>query len=218
MAKSPKSAPAKHSAKARKNAATPKPRGGAAASSKGLATSKAYATLANWLQLAQLRAEKCELKEARVAYAMALTQAKKLGDLRATMEALSGLLRLSAEALDEQAMQQWDAELDALMSSNPKQVPPMAWHCKGAVANHRKQPKLAQRYFHRYLRAVRNEGSDPAQVAKGWTVLTMTLWQRGRLGRAEWLAHEVLRRYEAQSLRGINGIIYLILAIVAERR
>src|SRR5688572_14289793 len=68
-------------------------------------------SIASWLQLGLLRSEKCELQEAFVAYTMALQKAKKLGDLRSTMEALSGLLRLAGEALDENAIERWDCEL-----------------------------------------------------------------------------------------------------------
>src|SRR5206468_8085096 len=118
---------------------------------------KPRSSLQSWLQLAQLRSEKCELKEAQVAYAMALQQAKKEKDLRSTMEAIAGLLRLAAEALDNDAVEHWSAELDDLMTAHPRQIPAMAWHCKGAVASHQKQFKLAQRYFHRYLRAVRRD-------------------------------------------------------------
>jgi tetratricopeptide (TPR) repeat protein len=102
------------------------------------------------------------------------------------------------------------------MATHPRQIPAMAWHCKGAVASYQKQYRLAQRYFHRYLRAVRR---GPAEsVAKGWVMLAITLSNRGRLGRAQWLAEEVLRRYEAESLRGINGVAYLLLGNLAERQ
>jgi len=59
----------------------------------------------NLLQLAQLRAEKCELKEAQLAYTRALQQAKRAHDLKTMMEALAGLLRLAVEALDGQAIE-----------------------------------------------------------------------------------------------------------------
>src|SRR5687767_4944929 len=57
------------------------------------------ATPQSWLQLALLRAEKCELKEAQVAFTRALLQAKKTRALALLMEAIAGLLRLSVEAL-----------------------------------------------------------------------------------------------------------------------
>jgi DNA-binding winged helix-turn-helix (wHTH) protein len=190
------------------------------------ASGKTVATLQNWLQLAQLRSEKCELKEARIAFQMALTQAKKAGELRAMMEALAGLLRLAAEALDEEAVEQWDTELDALMTAHPRQVPPLAWHCKGAVASYHKDNLLAQRFFHRYLKAVRKDPKNACfsqaltqeeLEAKGWMLLAITLGNRGRSRRAQWLAEQILTQYEEKNLRGINGITYLLLGSIAER-
>jgi DNA-binding winged helix-turn-helix (wHTH) protein len=206
----PTRSPAKTSAKAAGSSREAKPK-------PGLKKDSARETVQNWLQLAQLRSEKCELKEARVAYGLALQQAKRVGDLKATMEALSGLLRLAAEALDEEAVREWDQELDALMAAHPRQIPAMAWHCKGAVATYHKQPRLAQRYFHRFLRAVGGARGSEEQVAKGWVMLAITLSQRGRVARAKWLAEEILRRFEARNFRSINGIVYLLLGTLAER-
>ncbi len=172
------------------------------------------------LQMAQLRAEKCELKQAQETFFLAHQVAKKAGDLKSIMEALSGLLRLSVEALDEEAIRKWDSELDRFMKAYPKQIPPMAWYCKGAVARHRSQLLLAQRCFHRYLRSVKNKliQKDDMLIARGWVMMAVLLQQRGRLKRSEWLANELLRRYENLSLRGINGIIYLLLGTLAERQ
>src|SRR5947209_7169463 len=47
-----------------------------------------HSTVQNWLTLGQLRAEKCELAEAKIAFNMALTQAKRHADLRSMMEAI----------------------------------------------------------------------------------------------------------------------------------
>src|SRR5579885_96079 len=78
----------------------------------------------DWLQLAQLRAEKCELGEARANYLEAFQEAKRRADLRGMMEAASGLLRLAGEALDEEAIAKYDRELDQLIRKYPKAVPP----------------------------------------------------------------------------------------------
>jgi DNA-binding winged helix-turn-helix (wHTH) protein len=188
---------------------------------------KTRSTLQNWLQLAQLRSEKCELGEARVAFLMALKIGKRENDFRAIMEALAGLLRLAGEALDEESIRQWDRELDAFMSGYPKQIPPMAWYCKGAIERHRGNTRAAQRHFHRYLRAVRK---DPKQataaqilsgeeaLVRGWAMLAVILWQRGRIRRAQHLATELLRRYEEKNYRTINGILYLLQGNIAEKR
>src|SRR5688572_7442373 len=105
--------------------------------------------VADWLALAQLRAEKCELAEARESYLECLELARSSHDLRGMMESLAGLLRLAGEALDEASIGKYDRELDMLIKKYPGEVPPMAWFCKGFVARTSGKPMLAQRYFHR---------------------------------------------------------------------
>ena len=114
-------------------------------------------TLQNWLLLGQLRSEKCELAEAKIAFAMALKLAKRSEDVRSMMEALAGLLRLAGEALNETEVSQWEAELDELMTEYSRQIPPMAWYCKGYTAHSRRNFLLAQRHFHRYLKTLKKE-------------------------------------------------------------
>ena len=185
----------------------------------------------SWLELGQLRSEKCELKEAHLAYMMALEEAKRTDDLRSMMEALSGLLRLASEAIDEIAVLRWEQELDHLMELHPRHIPAMAWYCKGAIARHRGETLVAQRHFHRYLRQVREtlkrnpNGnafgpliSAEEAIARGWTMLAILLWQRGRTERASHLAHELLKRYEGKKVRGTHGMLYLLIGNIAERR
>ncbi len=171
-----------------------------------------------WLQIAQLRAEKCELREAKTGYFLALQQAKKTKDSKSTMEAIAGLLRLAGEALDEESIEKWDKELGSLMKGHPGQIPPMAFYCRGAVARHRREFMLAQRHFHRYLRAARQESKSEEAVVRGWAMLAVLLQQRGRSQRSEWLAFQILKRYEALNLRGINGILYLLLGTIEETK
>jgi hypothetical protein len=179
-------------------------------------------TVADWLALAQLRAEKCELAEARASYLECMEIAAEERDLRGIMESLAGLLRLAGEALDEAAIGRYDRELDALIRKYPGEVPPMAWFCKGFVARTSGSPMLAQRFFHRYLHALRREGSarpreqQEESEAKGWLSMATVLWQRGHLGRARWLAEETYRRYG--HLRGIHGLCSLLLGNIAEKR
>ncbi|MGK5084544.1 winged helix-turn-helix domain-containing protein [Bdellovibrionota bacterium FG-1] len=183
-------------------------------------TSQATKKIRNWLQLAQLRYEKCELAEAQVAFRLALQSAKKLGDLRLVMEALSGLLRLAADALDEESARAYDQELEQLMAAHLKHVPPMAWYCKGVVARRAGQLLLAQRYVHHYLCVVRAHPADqpPEAEAKGWVMLATLLWQRGRYLRARGLAEGVLRRFGDQNLRGINGLAAMVVGNVCEKQ
>ena len=185
-------------------------------------SAKAHSSLHNWLQLGQLRAEKCELDQAEAAFSMALDQAKKMQDLRGTMEALAGLLRIAGEALDEPKMLRLDEALDELMASHPKQVPPLAWYCKGTVATYKGNSKLAQRCWHRYLRSVRRDAqaADPHATeecfVKGWVSLAV-LWKRNKPSRSRHLATSLLKKYEQANFRSINGILYTLLGNLAEQ-
>lgn len=184
------------------------------------------------LQMAQIRAEKCELKEARENYQQVLEVAKKESELRTMMEALAGLLRLASEAMDEDGMRKLESELDTMMARHPGQVPPMAWYCKGVIARHRNDTRLAQRHVQRYLRAIRREGpgkktsnvssarhSDyDESVARGWVMLAIILCQRGRLRRSLHLAQVLLSKYEERELRGVNGMLYHLLGGIHERQ
>jgi DNA-binding winged helix-turn-helix (wHTH) protein len=175
-------------------------------------SSKSEETIQSWLQLGQLRFEKCELKESQVAFSMALQTAKRAGDLRLTMEALAGLLRVSSESLDEVS-----------------EIPPMAWYCKAVVARHRKHPQCAQRNVHAYLQSLEKEKlrkngtitaaglSIEEAAAKGWTLLAAIFVQRGKFRRAQWLAETLLHQIGPSQLRGINGILYMVIATCQER-
>jgi DNA-binding winged helix-turn-helix (wHTH) protein len=136
------------------------------------------------------------------------------------MAALGGLLRLSSEALDEKSIKKWDLELDRLVRDIPGQVPPSVWYCKGVVARYHNEFILAQRFFHRYLRSLRTEPTDPNQaaaIARAWIMLATVSMQRGHLRRAQYLAKEILKRYGRKNHRGIEGITYLLLGSLALR-
>ncbi|MFL5815357.1 MAG: winged helix-turn-helix domain-containing protein [Bdellovibrionia bacterium] len=189
------------------------------------------------LQMAQMRSEKCELREARENYQLALEIAKSESDLRAMMEALAGLLRLAGEALDKEAIQRLEHELDAMMQAHPKQVPPMAWYCKGIIARGRGECLLAQRHNHRFLRAIRKEVAQSEKnskgtaahalddlisnedlIARGWVMMATLLWQRNHLRRSLHLIQILLQRFEARNLRGVNGMLYHLTGSVYERQ
>ena len=176
---------------------------------------------AEQLELGRLLFEKCELKTAQTVYLNALKHAKKSKDVRGTMEAISGLLRLAGEALDNAAIQRWDGELDQVMAAYPKQIPPMAWFCKGVVARYQKKLQLAQRYHHRALRCYRvllkTDASYETEYARCWQNLSTVLFLRGHYRRAFWLFQELLRRYESKNFRGVNGALFISMGIHFER-
>lgn len=219
---------------------------------------QARTTLQTWLQLARLQAEKCELKDAEMAYTMALRQAKRMNDLTAVMEALAGLLRLASEALNNTAIESLEQELDVLIAQFPAQVPPMVWYCKSVIARVKGEFKKVRQYAFKYVQLVKqtqknskhisntepthkesvnkesankesaNKKSEEIEsaeasvfdesLAKGWVMIAVNSWQMGRLKRAEFLAHALLTKYEAKNLKGINGIIYLLLGNIEERK
>lgn len=186
---------------------------------RGRRTNQPTPAVQKFLELAQLRAEKCELKEAERAFRDALELAKTERDAPGVMESLAGLLRLAGEALNPAAIEKWDRELDSAMQAHPQQIPPMVWYCKGAVARHRERPILAQRYFHRYLRGVKATG-DLEDIAKGWLNLSICLYTRGRFKRARWIAERLLedsKPTEELPYRSICGTAHLVLAYVEER-
>ncbi len=192
------------------------------------------------LQMAQIRSEKCDLKEARENYQLAYEIAKEHSDLRVVMEALAGLLRLAGEALDSEAVSRYEQELDAMIAAYPKQVPPMVWYCKGVIARHGNDCSLAQRHLHRYLRALRREAlqetvqdasvesastelqnelmTHEESVARGWVMLAILLWQRNRLNRSLHLVQVLLSRFESRNLRGVNGMLYHLTGSIYEKQ
>jgi DNA-binding winged helix-turn-helix (wHTH) protein len=179
------------------------------------------ANLSHLLLMAQLQAEKCELAPARDTYARAFEMARKRGNIRITMEALAGLLRLASEASDQDAVNRLEKKLDSLMRSHPTDVPPMTWYCKGAIARHSNDPKLARKWFLRYLREVNKEADSPAKteaVARGWIMLATCAYQRNRFERAYGICQSLLRRYENQNIRGASGMIHLLTGNVLEKR
>jgi tetratricopeptide (TPR) repeat protein len=171
------------------------------------------------LQVAQLRAEKCELLESRKTYAQALELAKSEADLRSTMEALAGLLRLASEAIDTEAVGAIETELNSLMAQYPKQVPPMAWYCKGAIARHTDDWALSLKCFLRYLAQLRAEkNEDQESYVRGWLMMAVLLWQQNRLPRAQALAQALLKRFEDCHYRGVNGMLYQLFGGIYEKQ
>jgi tetratricopeptide (TPR) repeat protein len=189
---------------------------------------KAIDVVHSWLQLGQLRFEKCELIEAQVAFSMALSAAKKLGNLRAIMEALAGLLRISTDALDEPEITKWHSELEELMEAHPAETPAMAWYCKAVLARHRSQFVTSQRLAHEYIVSVEREAKKGIEtfgvtheeaLARGWSLVATILFQRGRTRRSQWLAQHLLERYKdpANAVKGVVGVASMVMGNIHHR-
>jgi DNA-binding winged helix-turn-helix (wHTH) protein len=186
-------------------------------------------TMQSELKLAQLQAEKCDLEGAYETYLSTFNRSKVNQMNSEAMEALAGLLRLSSEALDAKGIAHWSQELDHWMERQPSAVPPLVWYCKGAIARYQNDWLLAQRHFHRYLRCCKLKLKTAQQnqslsseweqhLAKGWMMLATVAAQRGLSKRSEWLCHEILNRFEHLEYRGINGITYILLGTLSERK
>ncbi len=170
------------------------------------------------LKLGNLLAEKCALQEARATYRQAFHMARALGDVRLTAEVMGRLLRMASEARDSAEIAQLERELRGLMASYPTQMPAAVWYCQAVLSGQREQWREAQFQLRQFLRALAHEQSlgnqsEPeAQAeaeARGWVMLANTFTQRGHYRRARVLLNWALARYESQSLRTINGMIYL---------
>jgi len=178
------------------------------------------------LQMGRLRAEKCELEDAEKAYCQALEIARAEMDLPAVMEAIAGLLRLASECADDDAMEKWNAELDRLIQSHPRDVPALVWFCKGTVAWYRRERRVAQSLWHRYIRTLRTApafdetlglaGSEELFV-KGWVSLAL-MWMGTHPKRSEYLVQVLHARYGNRKIRSIHGLCQLILGNISEKR
>ena len=191
------------------------------ASKKKAANPKVESTIQNWIELGRLRLEKCELYDAELAYIFALKLAKKHHDVKRSMEALSGLMRLAGEAINDVAYSKWEAELEQLIQDHPKDIPAFAYYCKGVIARYRNQPREAIALFHKYLREIdtSDEVARDEQEAKGWISIGMTYCsERTELKRAQLLAQALIKKYEKKNIRGINGLLYLMMGIVQMKK
>lgn len=195
---------------------------------------QAQRSVQDWLQLALLRSEKCELGEARESFLAALElasqgalEAVEGGDVSARresvvarMEAIAGLLRIAGESLDNSAIAHWDHELGQLMQRYPNEVPAIAWYCKGAIARMQKQYREAQVYFHRYIRIARERPetssfsriSPDEALARGWVMIAVVLWSRMLPRRAIWISEKLLELYGDKPMPAVLGMVYMLRA------
>jgi DNA-binding winged helix-turn-helix (wHTH) protein len=55
-------------------------------------------------------------------------------------------------------------------------------------------------------------------MVRGWIMLATILHQRGRVERSLWLANEILERFGEKNYRGLNGVLYLLLGSIYEKK
>jgi hypothetical protein len=176
-----------------------------------------------WLQLAAMLFEKCELRLAQQAYEEALKAARSEESPRAVGEALVGLLRYASETLSTADIERWSAELNAWAKKEPNHVPSEIWYSLAFVANIQRDYAKARRYLLFYLKSSRRDQKltdreKQAARAKGLASLAQTLAKSGLTERSEKLARVVLARYEKSNIRGVLQVLYGVLEAGALKR
>jgi hypothetical protein len=190
------------------------------------------------LRRGNLRVEKCELKEARQFFELALEKAKQIRDYRGMSDSLARLLRYSSEINDEVATQKWINELEIFVAQNEGRLTPQVWYCKGIVAFRNSQFRKAQVLFHRFWREVEEEENDPKNApetfessahreefiresmrskAQALLALALVAQSQGKIRRAQYFGEVILSYAERERPRGILASAYLMLCRLAER-
>jgi DNA-binding winged helix-turn-helix (wHTH) protein len=196
----------------------------------------------SWLRLARLRAEKADLKEARVAYRLAFRCAEKKGDRFAALEALSGELRMANEAMEASEIRRIESQIAAQESArdlgqeseNTLQVPPEVWHVRAVLARNRGRFRLSQRCFRKFiegvdrLRSLPEEQLPPGAVGMDWEYewrkgavsLITLLTHRGMNTRAAAMANWALNSLGMERYPSLSGLLHLVLSqtAIVERR
>jgi DNA-binding winged helix-turn-helix (wHTH) protein len=190
------------------------------------------------LERGQLFLEKCELSHARADFLEVLALAQKSdrseapADVavarEATIEAISFMLRLSAEAKDEAAIVQWDSELERCLPEASGRLLAMAWHNRSVVATYRQDYRLAQTFLSRALQSVRKtfgaryvlENLEPADrklVGKIWAAIAATFMDRKLVERMHFTADALIQRFERLELNSELTTVYITKGVPAER-
>ncbi len=170
------------------------------------------------MDLGWLLYEKCELAKAQEIFLKALELYKQNKNISGVMESLSQLLRLAGESLNEQAIHSYESELKDLMDLYPKNIHPMVWYCKAIIESGKKEMKNFQRFLHQYIRLARSGEFSETHIGKGWAMMAVCLFERGFINRSEWLIRVLLHRYESKNLRSVNGVLYIVLGHIYEKR
>lgn len=182
--------------------------------------SRASASVEQWVRIGHLSFEKCELDEARIAFAKAFALAKKGSVPKDLLTALTGLLRFAGESQEESKLKEWSRELDRFAERHGEDCDPLYWMCRGHIAHFRGEFKLSQKAFTRAYHAHRRAKASPDRD-RGLAI-TMILMMRihmqlGHARRARYIGEVALRRFENAGIRGILGSLYYALGSLDER-
>ncbi len=154
------------------------------------------------LQRGQLFLEKCEFPLARATFLEAFETAKLADDREGVTEAIAALLRLAAEAQDDEAILRWDSELEAALPGASAYATALAWHNRSVVATLGKKYRLAQTFLYRALRAFRAghalESLSPPETRlymKIWGAISATLMDRELSRRSMFTGDALIRKF-----------------------
>ncbi len=171
----------------------------------------------------QLFLEKCELILAKTTFLEVIEMAKASQDREALTEAIAVMLRLAAEAKDDDAIAHWDAELEANLAGASGRALALAWHNRSVVATHQGQYRIAQKYLFKALRALNIK--DPELLAtpdlrlfvKIWASIAATFMDLGIDRRAITAVDELIRRYGDREFHSEMTTLYIVKGLGAER-
>jgi len=172
----------------------------------------------------QLFLEKCELNLAKTTFLEVIDLARKSGDREALTEAIAVMLRLAAEAQDHDAIQVWDAELEATLPGASGRALALAWHNRSVVATHLKKYRDAQTYLYRAVKALggsrnpeRLSAADQRLFVKIWASMAATFGDRGLNHRMSVAADELIAKYGDRGYHSEMTTLYIVKGIAAER-
>ncbi len=174
------------------------------------------------LRFGQKLFEKCELKLARERFEFVVSAAREQGDARAEIDAMSMLLRTSAEALDHDGVERWSGEIHRWVQRHPRSIPSSIWYHLGAQARTQRNWQEAFDYFMTALRELRKDPLMPKQdrlemQAKSLTGLASTLINLGRPERAVWVARKAIEKFGSLKVEGAIGQLLIVIALVDEQ-
>jgi DNA-binding winged helix-turn-helix (wHTH) protein len=172
----------------------------------------------------QLFLEKCELVLAKTTFLEVIDLARAEGDREALTEAIAVMLRLAAEAKDQEAIAKWDTELEATLPGASGRALALAWHNRSVVAAHHKKYRLAQTYHYRALKAL-GGSRNPEKLSpenhrlfvKIWASMTATFMDRKLNVRMNTTADELIKKYEGRGYHSEMTTLYIVKGMGAER-
>jgi DNA-binding winged helix-turn-helix (wHTH) protein len=198
------------------------------------------------LSFARALLEKCDIQLSKQAYLEALQLGRSLGesDVLSTgsefkdrsaegatrssdhigleVEALSGLLRVSAEMEDFSEIQHLRELIEGLIENAPLDALPGAYYCLGVALSYQTDSRSAYRSYRKALKAsvallaVDQSEEVLSEHLKIWVALIHEFIEHEQPRRASYTVDVLLSRYDSLQLKGVNGALNMIKGRLAE--